>query len=73
MRVLTMNVFGRRADWPARRRLPRETVARLDPNLVAFQEVPDRQGPPPPDQIGLTEPACGKRRAVALGGAEGKR
>ncbi len=34
-----MNIFGRRADWLARRRLLRETVARLDPGLVAFQEA----------------------------------
>jgi endonuclease/exonuclease/phosphatase family metal-dependent hydrolase len=39
MRVLTMNIFGRRADWPARRSLLRETVSRLRPDLVAFQEA----------------------------------
>jgi endonuclease/exonuclease/phosphatase family metal-dependent hydrolase len=39
MRVLTMNIFGRRADWPARRRLLHETFARLDPDLVALQEA----------------------------------
>lgn len=39
MRVLTMNVFGRRANWPARRRLLREAVRDLDPDLVALQEA----------------------------------
>jgi endonuclease/exonuclease/phosphatase family metal-dependent hydrolase len=39
MRILTMNIFGRRGDWPGRRRLLREALAELDPDLVAFQEA----------------------------------
>jgi endonuclease/exonuclease/phosphatase family metal-dependent hydrolase len=34
-----MNIFGRRADWTARRRLLREAVRRLDPDLLALQEA----------------------------------
>jgi endonuclease/exonuclease/phosphatase family metal-dependent hydrolase len=44
MRVVTMNVFGRRGDWPARRALLREEIGRLDPDLVAFQEAVVAEG-----------------------------
>ena len=38
MRVLIQNLFGRRADWPARRRALAATVGELQPDLVAFPE-----------------------------------
>jgi endonuclease/exonuclease/phosphatase family metal-dependent hydrolase len=44
VRVATMNIFGRRADWQARRSLLREAVSRLRPDLVAFQEAVVTEG-----------------------------
>lgn len=39
MRVLTLNLWGRQGDWEARRTVLREGLARLHPELVAFQET----------------------------------
>ena len=39
MRVLTQNVWGHAGDWPARRRVVREGLASLAPDLVSFQEA----------------------------------
>lgn len=38
MRVLTLNLWGRGGDWPARRRVLREGLRSLAPDLVCFQE-----------------------------------
>lgn len=39
MRVLTLNVWGRNGRWAERRRVLREELAALRPDLIAFQEV----------------------------------
>ena len=39
LRVLSLNLFGRQADWPARQALLRDGLARLQPDLIAFQEA----------------------------------
>lgn len=39
MRVMTMNVWGRRGSWAERRAVLREGIAQIRPDLVAFQEV----------------------------------
>src|ERR671923_371592 len=39
MRVLTLNLWGRRGDWDARRALLMDALRELDPDLVAFQEA----------------------------------
>src|SRR3954463_16267865 len=45
MRVLTMNVLGpANPDWDRRRPLLAETFRRLDPDVVALQEVPCDDG-----------------------------
>jgi endonuclease/exonuclease/phosphatase family metal-dependent hydrolase len=38
LRVLTLNMWGRRGDWPARRELLRAGFEELRPDLIAFQE-----------------------------------
>jgi endonuclease/exonuclease/phosphatase family metal-dependent hydrolase len=38
VRVLTQNLFGRRGDWPARRRVLAAGLRALSPDLMAFQE-----------------------------------
>ena len=38
MRVLVQNLFGRRADWPGRRRALATVLSELQPDLVAFPE-----------------------------------
>ncbi|GAA4237797.1 hypothetical protein GCM10022254_51100 [Actinomadura meridiana] len=38
MRVLTLNLWGRRGQWPKRREVITEAVRQLNPDLVAFQE-----------------------------------
>ena len=38
LRLYTHNVYARRADWPARRRVLTEGIARLDPDVILFQE-----------------------------------
>src|SRR4051812_14301969 len=45
VRVLTMNVLGpANPDWDRRRALLAETFRRLDPDVVALQEVPCDDG-----------------------------
>ena len=39
MRVLTLNLWGRRGDWGARRTVIAEAVRELQPDLVALQEA----------------------------------
>ena len=39
LRVVTMNVYGRHRDWPARRAVLRDGFDRLQPHLVALQET----------------------------------
>jgi endonuclease/exonuclease/phosphatase family metal-dependent hydrolase len=39
MRVLTLNLWGRRGDWDARRLVLVEALRELRPDLVAFQEA----------------------------------
>ena len=39
LRVATLNLWGQRGDWPARRRVLIAGFARLDADLVAFQEA----------------------------------
>ena len=39
MRVLTMNVFGHHCDWEARRPVLQAGFRRLNPDVVALQEV----------------------------------
>jgi endonuclease/exonuclease/phosphatase family metal-dependent hydrolase len=39
LRVATLNLRGQRGDWDARRRVLAEGLARLDADLVAFQEA----------------------------------
>jgi endonuclease/exonuclease/phosphatase family metal-dependent hydrolase len=39
LRVLTLNVFGHFADWPARRSILIRGLADLAPDLIAFQEL----------------------------------
>src|ERR671932_763609 len=39
MRVLTLNLWGRRGDWPARRRVLADGLRDLRPDLVAFVEA----------------------------------
>lgn len=39
IRVATLNLFGRRADWDARRSVVRFGFAELKPDLVSLQEV----------------------------------
>ncbi len=39
MRVLTLNLKGRQAGWEDRRRVLIDGIARLAPDLIAFQEV----------------------------------
>jgi endonuclease/exonuclease/phosphatase family metal-dependent hydrolase len=39
MRVLVQNLFGRRADWPARRAVLADGLRDLAPDLVAFPEA----------------------------------
>ncbi|TDD93404.1 endonuclease/exonuclease/phosphatase family protein [Actinomadura rubrisoli] len=38
MRVLTLNLWGRRGDWAGRRKMIADGVRELRPDLVAFQE-----------------------------------
>jgi endonuclease/exonuclease/phosphatase family metal-dependent hydrolase len=38
LRVLTLNLFGRRADWPKRREVIRAGLRALRPDLIAFVE-----------------------------------
>jgi endonuclease/exonuclease/phosphatase family metal-dependent hydrolase len=38
VRVLTQNLFGRRADWPARRSVLVRGITELHPDVIAFQE-----------------------------------
>jgi endonuclease/exonuclease/phosphatase family metal-dependent hydrolase len=39
MRVVTMNLWGRRGDWAARRSVLIDGLRELEPDLVAFQEA----------------------------------
>src|SRR5919202_2689328 len=39
MRVLTLNLWGRRGDWPARRRVLADGLRELRPDVVAFIEA----------------------------------
>lgn len=39
MRVATLNLWGVRGDWPARRALLRERFRRYAPDVVTFQEA----------------------------------
>ncbi|WP_107658584.1 endonuclease/exonuclease/phosphatase family protein [Nocardia suismassiliense] len=39
LRVVTLNLWGRRGDWPQRRALLRAGFAELKPDVVAFQEA----------------------------------
>src|SRR5829696_1458958 len=39
MRALSLNLFGRNADWPARRQALQEGLRRLRPDVLAIQEV----------------------------------
>jgi len=39
LRVATLNLWGQRGDWPARRRVLAAGFARLDADLLAFQEA----------------------------------
>ena len=39
LRAATLNAYGMRADWPKRRRVMADGFQRLEPDLVAFQEV----------------------------------
>jgi endonuclease/exonuclease/phosphatase family metal-dependent hydrolase len=39
VRVVTLNLWGRRGDWPARRGVLRNGLRELDPDLVAFVEA----------------------------------
>jgi endonuclease/exonuclease/phosphatase family metal-dependent hydrolase len=38
IRIVTINLWGRAGDWPARRSVLRQSLAELRPDLVAFQE-----------------------------------
>src|SRR4051794_31020570 len=41
LRIMTMNVYGpANPDWDRRHRLIARTLAQLDPDVVALQEVP---------------------------------
>jgi endonuclease/exonuclease/phosphatase family metal-dependent hydrolase len=39
VRVLTLNLWGRRGDWDARRRVIVDALRELRPDLVALQEA----------------------------------
>ena len=39
MRILTLNLWGTRGDWNARRDVLRCGLEMLEPDLVAFQEA----------------------------------
>jgi endonuclease/exonuclease/phosphatase family metal-dependent hydrolase len=39
LRVLTLNVWNRDGDWPARRAALRHCIAALEPDLIGFQEL----------------------------------
>jgi endonuclease/exonuclease/phosphatase family metal-dependent hydrolase len=39
VRVLTLNLWGRGGDWPSRRRVLRDGLRELSPDLIAFQEA----------------------------------
>jgi hypothetical protein len=39
VRVLTLNLWGTRGDWNARRDVLRRGLEMLEPDLVAFQEA----------------------------------
>ena len=39
MRVLTLNLWGRRGGWEARRAMIAEGLRKLEPDLIAFQEA----------------------------------
>ena len=39
MRALSLNLFGRNADWPARRQALQEGLRRLRPDVLALQEA----------------------------------
>jgi hypothetical protein len=39
VRVLTLNLWGRRGDWEARRAVIAEGLRKLEPDLIAFQEA----------------------------------
>jgi hypothetical protein len=49
LRLLTINLWGVRGDWPARRDVLREGLARLRPDLLTLQETVVRPGL---DQVG---------------------
>jgi endonuclease/exonuclease/phosphatase family metal-dependent hydrolase len=52
MRVVTMNVLGpANPDWQRRRRLLTETLQRLNPDIVALQEVPIAARPTIVDEL----------------------
>lgn len=38
MRLYTHNIYARRADWPRRREVLLDGIARLDPDVILFQE-----------------------------------
>jgi endonuclease/exonuclease/phosphatase family metal-dependent hydrolase len=38
VRILTLNLWGRRGNWPARRRVLSDRLAALRPDVIAFQE-----------------------------------
>ncbi|MFB9837883.1 endonuclease/exonuclease/phosphatase family protein [Actinoallomurus acaciae] len=46
MRVMTMNLWGTRGDWAARREVLRKGIGELAPDLAAFQEVIETSPPP---------------------------
>lgn len=39
LRVITLNVWGKQGPWEQRREILRKQLARLDPDLVGFQEI----------------------------------
>lgn len=39
LRVVTLNIWGRRGDWPSRREVLVRRLAELDPDVVGLQEV----------------------------------
>ena len=45
LRVVTLNIWGNHSPWAVRRRLIREELQRLDPDVVALQEVLRPLGP----------------------------
>jgi endonuclease/exonuclease/phosphatase family metal-dependent hydrolase len=46
LKVLTLNTWNRQGPWPARRRLIREGIAALAPDIVGLQEILDGGGQP---------------------------